>query len=75
MPPRKTKRNDGRFAFNEVYVGELNARYTTRFRLPTYLKFGGKGACGSAPGGCRGSATLGLICPLDALQPPHYWSS
>jgi iron complex outermembrane recepter protein len=34
--------DDGRFARNEIYQGELNATYTTSFRLPTFFKFGGK---------------------------------
>jgi iron complex outermembrane receptor protein len=34
--------DDGRFARNEIYQGELNATYITPFKLPTFLKFGGK---------------------------------
>jgi iron complex outermembrane recepter protein len=34
--------DDGRFARNEIYQGELNATYTTAFTLPTFFKFGGK---------------------------------
>lgn len=34
--------DDGRFARNEIYQGELNATYTTSFKLPTFLKFGAK---------------------------------
>lgn len=34
--------DDGRYARNEIYQGELNATYTTSFRLPTLLKFGAK---------------------------------
>jgi iron complex outermembrane receptor protein len=34
--------DDGRYARNEIYQGELNATYTTAFTLPTFFKFGGK---------------------------------
>jgi len=34
--------DDNRQAENEVYSGELNARYNTRLALPTYLRFGAK---------------------------------
>jgi TonB-dependent receptor len=33
---------DGRFAVVEIYNGDLNARYTAPWRLPTFFKFGGK---------------------------------
>ena len=38
--PRIT--DDNRQAENEVYNGELNAKYTTRLAIPTFLRFGGK---------------------------------
>jgi len=39
--PRLT--NEGRYAFTEIYNGELNARWVTPFRrFPTSIKFGGK---------------------------------
>lgn len=34
--------DDGRYARNEIYQGELNATYTPGFALPTFFKFGGK---------------------------------
>lgn len=34
--------DDGRYARNEIYQGELNATYTPAFVLPTFFKFGAK---------------------------------
>jgi TonB-dependent receptor len=34
--------DDMRFAEQEIYQGQLNARWTTPWRLPTWLKLGGK---------------------------------
>lgn len=35
---------EGRFAFTEIYSGEANAKYILPWRIPTFLKFGGKWA-------------------------------
>ena len=35
---------EGRFAFTEIYTAEANAKYVLPWRLPTFLKFGGKWA-------------------------------
>jgi iron complex outermembrane recepter protein len=40
--PRITE--EGRFAFTEIYTGDLNARYVLPWRLPTFIKFGGRWA-------------------------------
>ncbi|WP_414663194.1 TonB-dependent receptor domain-containing protein [Horticoccus sp. 23ND18S-11] len=40
--PRITE--EGRFAYTEILSGEINARYVTPWRLPTFFKFGGKWA-------------------------------
>ncbi len=40
--PRITE--EGRFAFTEIYTGELNAKYVTPWRLPSFFKIGGKWA-------------------------------
>ncbi len=40
--PRITE--EGRFAFTEIYTGEVNAKYVAPWRIPTYFKFGGKWA-------------------------------
>ncbi len=38
--PRITE--EGRYALTEIYAGQIDATYVTPFRLPTFLKFGGK---------------------------------
>lgn len=40
--PRITE--EGRFAYTEIYTGEVNAKYVTPWRLPSFFKFGGKWA-------------------------------
>jgi len=40
--PRVTE--EGRFAFTEIYTGEINAKYVLPVSLPAFLKFGGKWA-------------------------------
>ena len=40
--PRITE--EGRFAFTEIYTGEVNAKYVTPWTLPSFFKFGGKWA-------------------------------
>ncbi len=40
--PRITE--EGRFAFTEIYTGEMNAKYVTPWSLPSFFKFGGKWA-------------------------------
>ena len=35
---------EGRFAFTEIYTAETNAKYVLPWRLPTFVKFGGKWA-------------------------------
>ncbi|MSU67113.1 MAG: TonB-dependent receptor [Opitutaceae bacterium] len=35
---------EGRFAFTEIYTAETNAKYVLPWRIPTFLKFGGKWA-------------------------------
>jgi TonB-dependent receptor len=38
--PRITE--EGRFAFTEIYTGEMNAKWVSPWRLPSFFKFGGK---------------------------------
>lgn len=33
---------EGRFAFTEIYTGEANAKYVLPWKIPTFIKFGGK---------------------------------
>jgi len=40
--PRITE--EGRFAFTEIYTGEVNARYVAPWSLPTFFKIGGRWA-------------------------------
>ncbi len=40
--PRITE--EGRFAFTEIYTAEMNAKYSTAWRFPTFFKIGGKWA-------------------------------
>jgi TonB-dependent receptor len=40
--PRITE--EGRFAFTEIYTGEVNARYVTPWRVPSFFKVGAKWA-------------------------------
>ncbi len=35
---------EGRFAYTEIYSGDLNARYVLPWTLPTFIKFGGRWA-------------------------------